>query len=320
MPRLPRIHIERGLYYVETRGDHDQHLFRDDADHEKYLELLSGYKNQYNFSLYAFMLIQDYVKLLIELSSGTTISQLMHDINSSYTKYFNSRYVRKGHLFQERFRAMVVEKDLYLKKLTAYIHLLPREKGLIERLEDYPWTSYRAYMGQDILKKDLCFKLKIDSELILDSFSKDAAESRRAYKDFVESLERDKVNPLEKKLSRGRILGSEGFMGRVKKEFEKGKSSEPSSHAKINITKAVVTILVLLFIGGYFVVNRMTQLKDSIEKASINKESALERQLQAEKESVRKSVEEKYRADMISYEALSKRLMDIENEKIREIK
>ena len=64
----------------------------------------------------------------------------------------------------------------------------------------------------------------------------------------------------------------------------------------------------------------MTQLKDSIEKASINKESALERQLQAEKESARKSVEEKYRADMISYEALSKRLMDIENEKIREIK
>lgn len=318
MPRLPRIHIERGLYYVETRGDHDQHLFRDDADHEKYLELLSGYKNQYNFSLYAFMLIQDYVKLLIELSSGTTISQLMHDINSSYTKYFNSRYVRKGHLFQERFRAMVVEKDLYLKKLTAYIHLLPREKGLIERLEDYPWTSYRAYMGQDTLKKDLCFKLKIDSELILDSFSKEVGESRNSYKDFVESIARDEMNKLEKKLKRGRILGSAGFAERVKKEFEKEKKQETRPH--LNITRAVVTILVLLFIGGYFVVNRMTQLKDSIEKASINKESALERQLQAEKESARKSVEEKYRADMISYEALSKRLMDIENEKIREIK
>ena len=134
MPRPPRIHIEEGLYFITTTGEHGRELFRDESDHEKYRGLLLKYKKQYKFILFAYILMPTYVHLLIELAPGTTISEIMHVINSTYTKYFNGRYERRGHLFQGRFGAVVVEKEKDLsestgrEKLEALIKKAPRSR------------------------------------------------------------------------------------------------------------------------------------------------------------------------------------------------
>ena len=103
MPMLPRIYIEGSLYYVTSMGNHGENIFRDKEDYMTYLELLKKYKEQDGYKLFSFVLMPQQLNLLIEATEQATISTIMHDIASSYTKYFNNRYQRKGHLFQERF-------------------------------------------------------------------------------------------------------------------------------------------------------------------------------------------------------------------------
>ncbi len=125
MPRLPRIHLEKAIYYVTSKGTHNEIVFREEADYRMYLELLAKYKNQHKFKLYSYSLLPDRLHLLIETSEGASISEIMHDLNSLYTKYYNGRYVRRGHLFEARFKSVLVEKLNYLLPMTRHIHHTP---------------------------------------------------------------------------------------------------------------------------------------------------------------------------------------------------
>ena len=119
MSRLPRIHIEGVLYYVTCRGAHEQQLFEQKKDYEMYTELLAKYRKEYEFKLFGYVLLSRHIHLLIEPSERATISEIMHVLNTSYSKYFNSEHQRKGHLFRERFKTCFVEKGPYLARLTA---------------------------------------------------------------------------------------------------------------------------------------------------------------------------------------------------------
>ncbi len=125
MIKIPKIHIEGALYYVTTRGDNNEDIFKEPEDYKTYLGLLRKYKEQYGFKLFSFMLAPNHLHLLFELKMGITISDIMHDLNGNYTKYFNSKYERKGHLFQERSKMVLAEKDKYLLPIIAYMHLNP---------------------------------------------------------------------------------------------------------------------------------------------------------------------------------------------------
>lgn len=125
MPRQPRVHIDRGLYYVSSSGVGAQKVFVLPEDYETYLQLLKEYKSQFGFGLYAYALLPNSLHLCIEVSQGTTISAIMHALNSRYTKYFNGRLGRKGHVFKGRFRSVLVEKSHCLHDLIRYIHTLP---------------------------------------------------------------------------------------------------------------------------------------------------------------------------------------------------
>src|SRR3989338_5797134 len=141
MPRLPRINLEGAIYYVTSKSAQNEALFKDGADYKMYLELLTKYKTEHKFKLFSYCLLPERLELLIETSDDATISEVMHDLNSLYTKYFNGRYLRKGHLFEARFKSVLVEKADYLLKMTRHIHQLPGDV-----FKDYPYTSYHLYI------------------------------------------------------------------------------------------------------------------------------------------------------------------------------
>lgn len=215
MSRTPRIYFDGALYHVTSRGDHREEIFRDDIDCEEYLQLLGKYKNQYRFKLFCFVLMPNHVHLLVEPAPGTTISEIMHDINSTYTKFFNRRHKRIGHLFQERFYAIIVDKDTYLMELTRYIHLNPVRARMIDRPERYRWSSYPAYLK--IVPRTI---FEVDSEEVLGLISAEEKEERvRLYREFVESVREREVEELREKLRTNSLLGSNEFVQRLREQF-----------------------------------------------------------------------------------------------------
>ncbi|MDP3041235.1 MAG: transposase, partial [Candidatus Omnitrophota bacterium] len=156
MPRPPRISLEDALYYITSRCIYNQDIFKEEADYNAYFELIKKYKEQYKFRLYAYVLLPNHFHLLLELpdqeqeSLKGGISEIMHGLNSSYTKYFNGKYGRKGHLFRDRFKTALVEKDPYLLKLTAYIHLNPQKINLVFSAKDYSFSSYALYINKEM--------------------------------------------------------------------------------------------------------------------------------------------------------------------------
>lgn len=181
MARAPRICFDGALYHVTCRGDNREPIFLDDQDYQQYLLFLRRYKDQFGFLLYGYCLMPNHVHLVIEPSLSGTISKIMLCANTRYTQYFNRRYGRVGHLFQGRFHSRLIEKDAYLLAASRYVHLNPVAAHLCRRPDDYPWSSYQAYVrGDDPLRL-------IDRECVLGLLGVQAGNERQAYKEFVES-------------------------------------------------------------------------------------------------------------------------------------
>src|SRR4030042_3446734 len=150
MARKPRIEYEGAFYHVIVRGNQRQRIFKDATDYQKYLQILSTYKQRYRFFIYSYMLMSNHVHLLIEVQSNP-LSKILQGINQSYTMYFNRRYKTVGHLFQGRYKAILCDRDKYLLQLLKYLHHNPLRARLAESPALYRWSSHRAYIaGTDI--------------------------------------------------------------------------------------------------------------------------------------------------------------------------
>lgn len=158
MPRKPRVHYYGAVYHVMARGNNKEAIFASEKDRNKYLELVRRYKAKYDFLLYAYVLMENHVHLLVEVRENP-LSKIMQGIQLSYTQYFNKKYDRVGHVFQQRYKAILCTKDEYLITLIKYIHLNPvrAEIGTL----DYAWSSHKDYIrGTDQLV-DLKFPLSL---------------------------------------------------------------------------------------------------------------------------------------------------------------
>ena len=144
MARPPRIEVPGGVFHVVARGNERRPVFRDDADRERYLGRLAHYREKFEFAVLAYCLMDNHVHLAIE-TGRFPLSRIMAGLQSSYTQAFNRRHRRVGHLFQGRYKALLVERDLYLLGLVRYIHRNPVEAGVVERAADYRWSSDRFY-------------------------------------------------------------------------------------------------------------------------------------------------------------------------------
>jgi REP element-mobilizing transposase RayT len=178
MPRKPRIEYAGAFYHVIARGNQKQRIFKDAADFQKYLLTLTVYKNRTGSRIYAYVLMNNHVHLLVE-TGEIPLSKIMQGVSQTYTMYFNRRYRTVGHLFQGRYKAILCDKDAYLLGLLKYIHQNPVRARITEKVEAYPWSSHHAYTG-----KDNPLSL-VDTDQVLRLFSERKSRARAKYREFM---------------------------------------------------------------------------------------------------------------------------------------
>jgi putative transposase len=178
MTRPLRIEFPGALYHVTSRGNAQQRIFLDDKDRESFLGTLAWVVERFGWRCHAYCLMNNHFHLLIETPEAN-LSRGMRQLNGVYTQSFNRRHEKVGHLFQGRFKAILVERDSYLLELARYIVLNPVRAKTVKNPERYPWSSYRPTLGLAPVPKALT------TDWILDQFAKTPAVARKRYAAFV---------------------------------------------------------------------------------------------------------------------------------------
>lgn len=176
MARKPRIHYPGALYHVMVRGNNREKVLIDEVHKGKYLGLVALYKEKLDFKLYAFCIMDNHAHLLIEVKD-VPLSQIMQRIQQVYTQWFNRKHGRTGHVFQQRYEAILCDKDNYLLQLIKYIHNNPVRVNLDGGIK-YKWSSHVYYIGE----KKSNFVNTFD---ILGMFSENRKEAFRQYLKFM---------------------------------------------------------------------------------------------------------------------------------------
>lgn len=312
MGRVPRIQIENTLYFITSRGDHEQNIFADKQDYEVYTSLLKKCREKYDFKLFAFLLLDNQITLLIEAKKDATISQIMHALNSSYTKHFSARHHKTGHLFQERYRMVLLEKEPYLLIASAYIHMSPVRLALVKHPADYRYSSCASYLDGASAAMEL---------------KDEAAEMKTRlagsdYAAFLAATQKDDMENFGREVVRSPVLGSEEFIKKVEAAIESQKAIGKEGAGGKGVDKRFILIgsTVILFLGIFtiYFYGKSLVIKERLKHEIQEKDTEIMRRLGVEKERIVKDIDEKYRADMVSYGAMAKRL-EVEKKKTQEL-
>ncbi len=180
MSRALRIEFPGAVYHVTSRGNERREVYRDDEDRRLFLATLGRTVARWRWAVHAYCLMGNHYHLLIE-TPEPSLSRGMRQLNGEYTQAFNRRHGRAGHLFQGRFKALLVEKEGYLLELCRYVVLNPvRARGMrVRSPEQWPWSSYRATAGQEGNPPFL------DTSWVLARFGGKPPAAHKAYRDFV---------------------------------------------------------------------------------------------------------------------------------------
>jgi len=175
MARKLRVHYPGAIYHVIARGNNKEMIYYDDEDKIKYLALVAKYKEKYDFNLLAYVLMDNHVHMITQVVEQP-ISKIMQGIQLTYTQYFNHKYSRVGHAFQQRYKAFLCAEDAYLINLICYIHQNPVRASIKMGL-DYSWSSHFHYVnGKDGL---------VNSSFGLSLLNKDKFQAIRIYLSLV---------------------------------------------------------------------------------------------------------------------------------------
>lgn len=178
MARPLRIEYPGAVYHVTARGNARMATYLDDGDRRRFLALFEEVVERFRWRCYAYCLMENHYHLLVETIIGN-LSLGMRQINGVYTQYFNRRHQREGHLFQGRFKAILLERESYLMKLCRHVVLNPVRSGVAEKAGEYAWSSYRATSGDEEPPRFL------DVQWVLSQFDPERSKARRQYRDYV---------------------------------------------------------------------------------------------------------------------------------------
>lgn len=178
MARPLRIEFAGALYHVTSRGNAREAIYLTDEDRQQFLTLLENTVKRYDWYCHAYCLMGNHYHLLIETNTPA-LSKGMKYLNGTYTQYFNRQHQRVGHVFQGRFKAILVQKEAYLLELARYIVLNPVRAQMVRSAKDWPWSSYLATAGYT--DNHPC----LTTDWILAGFSEIKYEARQRYGDFV---------------------------------------------------------------------------------------------------------------------------------------
>lgn len=208
MARKPRVHMPGGFYHVILRGNSGQNIFIDDEDRYRLYLLLQEGIERYEHRIHAFCLMTNHIHLALQVAK-IPLSKIIQNLSFRYTRWFNRKRRRVGHLFQGRYKAVLVDAETYLLALVRYIHLNPVRAKLADEPRQYPWSGHPAYLGVEALPW-------LTTDWVLGRFGKGLAVARRRYDLFVQN---GRGEGYRKEFHGGsqdaRVLGDDTFVERA---------------------------------------------------------------------------------------------------------
>ena len=214
MSRPIRIEFPDALYHVTARGDRREDIFDDDQDRRTFLSTVEQVITRFNWICHAWCLMDNHYHLLIQTPDGN-LSKGMRQLNGVYTQANNRRHQRVGHLFQGRFKAILVDSDAYLLELARYVVLNPVRAGRVKKPADWTWSSYRASVGLEPSPPWLA------ADGLLAQFAKRRSLAQQRYARFV--AEGIKAASPWSSLKGQVFLGDEQFVQRMQAHLQSGK-------------------------------------------------------------------------------------------------
>jgi putative transposase len=212
MTRPLRIQYPNAWYHVMNRGRSRIKIFHTPEDHLAFIELLREASCLWKVKIAAYCLMSNHYHLLLQ-TPGANLSRCMRHINGIYTQYYNRTHKSDGPLFRGRYKSIIVDQDTYLLELIRYIHRNPIQAGLVKRLEDYRWTSHKAYLSESIQWNWL------NKAFILSMLEENANKQRKAYLEFIRQTESETLKTIYQRSNQPLFLGDKSFIDNIRAKY-----------------------------------------------------------------------------------------------------
>ncbi len=209
MGRAWRIEYEGAYYHLMSRGNDGKEIYLDDDDRRLFLETLSEMSERFEVDIFAYVLMSNHYHLLVQ-TRRANLKKAMHWLGTTYTRRFNNRHGKSGHLFQGRYKSILVQDDAYIMQLSFYIHRNPLRAGIVGRLSDYTWSSYHVY-AYDKKKPDWLL-----TDLILSYFK--GPDPHKLYRNKVQRYAGEEKRLMED-LHHGLLFGTQDFTDDIRNRF-----------------------------------------------------------------------------------------------------
>ena len=208
MARKPRIHFPSAVYHVILRGNAGDQIFFSDQDRYRLYLILQYAVERFGCRIHAFCLMRNHIHLIVQ-AGDIPLSRIMQNVSLRFTKWINYTQSRTGHLFQGRYKALLIDADAYLLELVRYIHLNPVRAGIVATVDEYLWSGHGAYLGKEILPW-------FTTDYVLSMFSPRTEQARKAYDSFMlDGIGEGQRIEFHSGTCEGRILGSDSFTDEI---------------------------------------------------------------------------------------------------------
>jgi len=240
MARKPRIHFPGAVYHVMLRGNGGRNIFFSAKDRTRFYLLLQEGVERYGHRVHAFCLMDNHVHLAMQVSE-IPLSKIIQNLSFRYTRYVNASQKKTGHLFQGRYKAILIDADSYLLQLVRYIHNNPVRAGITGQYGDYQWSSHRAYCGDVSITW-------LTTDWVLGQFSDHSKSARLLYTDFVlQGESEERRSEFHHGSQEGRLLGDDHFaeqsLAKAQEKFQADNSLEQIIEAVCTVYKMTPSML-----------------------------------------------------------------------------
>lgn len=222
MARPLRLEFAGALYHITSRGDRREDIYRDDGDRKQWLDLLAQVCSRFNWVVHSYCQMTNHYHLLVETVDGN-LSRGMRQLNGVYTQTFNRKYHESGHLFQGRFKAILVQKETHLLELSRYIVLNPVRANMVMNAEDWVWSNYNAMVKSETKNQWL------DVDWTLSQFGQSRTKAISGYQKFV--LQGKGLPDPKEQVKHQMFLGSDHFISEYQQTVEKPEKLREVSRA-----------------------------------------------------------------------------------------
>jgi putative transposase len=211
MARPLRLEFPGALYHLTARGNRREAIYLDEKDWQGFLEIFAEVSGRFRWRCHAYCLMTNHDHLVVE-TPDDDLSRGMRQPNGTDTQVFNRRHNRVGHVFQGRYKSILVDQQAYLLELARYVVLNPVRAGMVDRVETWPWSSYGTMICEEVAPEWL------ETDWLLAQFGEDRVQAIRAYERFV--AEGDRSGKLLQALIDQIYLGDEQFVARMNAKIE----------------------------------------------------------------------------------------------------